>query len=196
MSEMDTSYACGPAAQIRRTRGRGGAYVACVVAAILLGRTMASFAQDVTEPALKAAFIYNFAKFTEWPADLLPARAPFTICVLGDAAVADAVERLSRDRTLSGRPIKVFRAADAGSLPGCQVLYLSKVPAARAAVALASARGVPVLTLSDNEGFMAAGGIAELYFEHGQLRFDIDLEAVKRSHLQISSRLLALARKR
>ncbi|MGH9308217.1 MAG: YfiR family protein, partial [Vicinamibacterales bacterium] len=196
MPEMYTSHGRGPAAEIRRIRGRGCAYLACVVAAILLGRPFASFAQDVTEPALKAAFIYNFAKFTEWPDELLPARAPFTICVLGDAAVADAVERLSRNRMFSGRAIRVFRAADSSTLPGCQVLYLSKVPAAKAAVALAGARNVPVLTLSDNEGFMAAGGIAELYFEHGQLRFDVDLEAVKRSHLQISSRLLALAKKR
>jgi hypothetical protein len=163
---------------------------------MLLGRALASFAQDVTEPALKAAFIYNFAKFTEWPGSTLPGKAPFAICVLGDAAVAEAVERLSRDRTLTGRPISVLRTADASALPGCQVLYLSKVPAATATAALASTRDFAVLTISDNEGFLQAGGIAELYFENGQLRFDVDLDAVKRAHLQISSRLLALAKKR
>jgi hypothetical protein len=170
--------------------------VACALAALFLARALVSFAQDVTEPALKAAFIYNFAKFTDWPADSLPPGASFRVCVLGDPAVADAVARLSQNRTLSGRPIGVARSRDFGSPQGCHVLYLSKIPAAQATAILAGVRDSPVLTLSDNERFLDAGGIAELYFEHGQLRFDVQLEAAKRARLQISSRLLALSKKR
>jgi hypothetical protein len=166
------------------------------VAAVLLVRAFASFAQDVTEPALKAAFIYNFAKFTDWPPDALPPKAPFRMCVFGDAAVADAVERLSQDRSLAGRPISVARSRDLPALQGCHVLYLSKIPSAQAAAALASVRDSPVLTLADTEDFLQAGGIAQLYFEHGQLRFDVHLEAARRARLQISSRLLALAKRR
>lgn len=193
---MSTSHVRGGPAEHRRTRGRGFSCAACAAAGILLFAALRAFAQDVTEPALKAAFVYNFAKFTDWPKDAVPAKAPFTICVLGDAAVADAVARLSKDRDVAGRPIAVSRLGTDGAPQGCQVLYLSKIPAAQATAALKAVREAPVLTLSDSDHFLERGGIAELYFEHGQLRFDVDLESAKRAQLKISSRLLALARKR
>src|SRR5687768_14824230 len=71
-------------------------------------------AQDVTAPALKASYIYNFAKFTEWPADLVPAAEPFVLCVLGDAAVGDALEEAVRGRTLAGHSLTVSRMTRAG----------------------------------------------------------------------------------
>ena len=78
-----------------------------VIAAIALGTACmtpgVAVAQDVTEPALKAAFIYNFAKFTEWPGDSA-GREPFVICVLGDAAVGDALERAVKGRRLARPP--------------------------------------------------------------------------------------------
>ena len=72
---------------------------------------MTAAAQDVTEPALKAAFIYNFAKFTEWPADAMAAGAPFVLCVLGDAAVGDALERAVKGRVLAGHSMGVSQVA-------------------------------------------------------------------------------------
>ena len=74
----------------------------CGVLAVMLLMPLAAVAQDVTAPALKAAFIYNFAKFTEWPV-ALPASEPFVICVLGDAAVGDALERVVKGREFAGR---------------------------------------------------------------------------------------------
>jgi hypothetical protein len=75
----------------------------CGVLAVQLLMAVAALAQEVTAPALKAAFIYNFVKFTEWPV-VLPASEPFVICVIGDAAVGDALERAVKGRDLSGRP--------------------------------------------------------------------------------------------
>ena len=69
---------------------------ACAALALLLLMPIPSAAQDVTEPALKAAFIYNFAKFTEWPADVMTTAEPLLLCVLGDAAIGDALERAVR----------------------------------------------------------------------------------------------------
>jgi hypothetical protein len=150
-------------------------------------------AQDVTEPALKAAFIYNFAKFTEWPADAAPAQEPFVLCVLGDAAVSDALVRTVNARVLAGHSTSVSFMTPGASPRKCHLLYVSGVTAGQAAQMLAGLRDVPVLTISDLEGFTELGGIARFFFEHGQLRFSVNLESVERAHLHMSSRLLALA---
>ena len=80
-------------------------FTVALLAMVLLGRTVAR-AQDVTEPALKAAFIYNFARFTTWPADAPPGDS-FVICVLNDAAVAEALQRAVAGRSLTERPVVV-----------------------------------------------------------------------------------------
>jgi len=164
-------------------------------AALLAGSLLcipAARAQDAPEPSLKAAFIYNFAKFTEWPADGLPANAAFNACVLGDQAIADALERTVKDRTLSGHAVGVMRVQIGGPLRTCHLLYVSGVSAVQIAAIVASLRGTPVLTIGDLDDFGRLG-IAHIFVENGKWRFNIDLELAKRSRLQLSSRLLALA---
>lgn len=168
--------------------------IRCVTIAAFLLPQLPAFAQDVTEPALKAAFIYNFAKFTEWPANAVPPAGPFMICVVGDAAVGDALERVVTAHLLAGRAMAVSNVAPAGPWGVCQILYVSGVPAAQVARLVAGLRDLPVLTISDIEGFAQLGGIAQLFFEHGLLRFSIRDEFAKRARLQISSRVLALAK--
>lgn len=167
---------------------------ACAALALLLLMPLPAAAQDVTEPALKAAFIYNFAKFTEWPADVMTTAAPLHLCVLGDPAIGDALERVVQGRTLAGHSIEVSRAESAGPpRAGCHILYVSGVTAEQAAKVVVSLRDAPVLTISDVSGFTQLGGIAQFFFKHGQLRFSVQVEAARRARLQISSRLLALA---
>ena len=158
-------------------------------------RAVAS-AQDVTQPALKAAFIYNFAKFTEWPAGVVPAAAPFVMCVLGDAAVGDALERAVKGRVLAGHNMVVMRVAPADPHRVCHVLYVSGVTAGQAAQIVAGLRDVPVLTISDLDGFTELGGIAQFFYEEGQLHFSVHNGSAKRARLEISSRLLALAKQK
>lgn len=151
------------------------------------------FAQDVTEPALKAAFIYNFLKFTEWP-EPVPPSDPFVICVLNDPALGDALERVVKGREFAGRRMTVSLAVS-GPKDRCRVLYVSGVTASQGAHLLAELRDSPVLTISDLEWFIEAGGMAQFFFERGHLRFNIGMQAVKRSRLQMSSRLLTLAKR-
>jgi hypothetical protein len=164
---------------------------AAIIAAGLLCAT-ASRAQDVTEPSLKAAFIYNFAKFTEWPADGLPAAAAFNACVLGDAALGDALERSVKGRVLSGHTISVLRMQIDGPLRTCHLLYVSGVSVMQITTIVAGLRGMPILTIGDSDDFSRLG-IAHIFVENGKMRFNIDLELAKRSRLQLSSKLLALA---
>jgi hypothetical protein len=180
---------------LRGVRGRFLASLPLSIATlamVLLCRTTA-VAQDVTEPALKAAFIYNFARFTTWPADAPPGDS-FIICVLNDAAVAEALQRAVTGRSLAERPVVVTTVASAASKRTCRVLYVAGLPVAQVAAVVAELREVPVLTISNIDGFASAGGMTQFFFEHGQLRFRIHLESAKRAGLQISSRLLIMAR--
>jgi hypothetical protein len=165
----------------------------CAAIASLLVLQPSVFAQNVTEPALKAAFIYNFAKFTEWPADAVTGQEPFVLCVLGDAAVGEALEREVKGRLLGGRSMTVSSMPQ-GSPPGkCHVLYISGVTASQAALLVAVLANQPVLTIGEVVGFIEAGGIARFFFDHGQLRFSVRAASAARAHLRISSRLLTLA---
>jgi hypothetical protein len=152
----------------------------------------AAHTQDVTEPSLKAAFIYNFAKFTEWPADGLPAAAAFNACVLGDQAIGDALERGVKGRTLSSHTIRVLRVQIDGPLRTCHLLFVSGVTAMQIAAIAANVRGMPVLTIGDSDDFSRLG-IAHIFVENGKMRFNLNIEIAKQSRLQLSSKLLALA---
>jgi hypothetical protein len=182
----------------RRAHSPALVHITCAAAAVLLLVQGLPSAQDVTESALKAAYIYNFAKFTEWPAGVVPAAQPLALCVFGDADVGDALKRAVKDRVLSGHPMAVSHMAVTAGAPQstCHVMYVSGVSAGQAAEVIAGVRDVPVLTLSDVEGFTERGGIAQFFFDNGQLHFAVQLESIRRARLRISSRLLSLARRR
>jgi len=164
---------------------------AAVLTASVLGAPSAH-TQDVTEPSLKAAFIYNFAKFTEWPADGLTTAAAFNACVLGDPAIGDALERAVKGRMLSGHTISVLRLQLDGPLRTCHLLYVSGVSTMQITAIATNLRGMPVLTIGDSDDFSRLG-VAHIFVESGKMRFNLNLELAKRSRLQLSSKLLALA---
>jgi hypothetical protein len=152
-------------------------------------------AQDVTAPALKAAFIYNIAKFTEWPTDVVAPAVPLVMCVLGDAAVGEALGRAVKDRLLADHSLTVSNLDPGGPQRLCHVLYVSGAVAGEAEQLVARVRDAPVLTISDLEGFMELGGIVQFFLEQGRLRFSVQLESAKRARLKISSRVLVLAKR-
>ena len=183
---------CGNSKRLRLSRvlwrgGAGAGFFFCLLCA------SAALAQDVTEPSLKAAFVYNFAKFTEWPSDALPAAAPFTACVLGDGPVTEALERTVKGRLLSGRSVSVSRVTLDGPLRSCHLLYVSGVTAAQVSALVLVVKGAPVLTISDVDDFTPLGGIAHVFVENGRMRFELNLDRAKLSRLQLSSKLLTLA---
>jgi hypothetical protein len=160
---------------------------------LLLGWTAPAHAQDVTEVGLKGAFLFNFARFTEWPTDSLPADATVSACVLGDRAVGDAFARQVKGKQLGGRHVNVTIVDADSTLPACHLLYLSGVSRARVGEIVSKFREVPVLTVSDAEEFTKRGGIIQFFVESGKMRFRINARSAKRARLLLSSRLLALA---
>ena len=148
-------------------------------------------AQTASAPALKAAFVYNFATFAEWPADATPP-GPLTICVLGDEVIAGALEGTVKGRAIGGRAVVVSRVKS-DALLACHVLYLTGFDAKRSQEIIDGLRNAPVLTVSDQHRFAEAGGIAGMFVQDGKMRFAINVEAAQRARLHLSSRLLSLA---
>jgi YfiR/HmsC-like len=148
--------------------------------------------QTVTQPALKAAFLYNFAKFAEWPGDQESAGA-ITLCVLDDSAVDDALDQLSRGGAINGRQVTMLRGSRE-RLRQCHLLYVGGSDVHRALAILDEIKGAPVLTVSDGEQFPRMGGMIGLFLEDGKMRFAVNPDAAQRGGIRLSSRLMTLAK--
>lgn len=150
--------------------------------------------QEVAGPALKAAFLFNFVKFTTWPPEALPDAAPLLMCVVNDPAIGSSLSSAVRGRAVLGHEIRVLETDAPAALRACHLLYVSGTRA-DALRTVAAVRNAPVFTVSDVQAFTTDGGIAQLHVQQGQLRFAIAPETARAARLQISSKLLTLARK-
>jgi len=149
-------------------------------------------ADAVRDVDVKAAMLYNFARFAEWPA--LSGATSIAICIVGDDRIAAAFTALTRKQNINGHPLDVSMPRDAGTWGTCHLLFIADAEVRKSSGPLIGIRKQPVLTVSDGNGFAAAGGIIELYVDKGRMRFAINLDAVEQSGLNLSSRLLGLAR--
>ena len=146
-------------------------------------------AQDVSkEYRVKAAFLYNFVKYVEWPAPA--ATGPIVVCVAGRNPFGTLLADIIRGETVAGRPLAARVILEPE--PGCHVLFVPS--GANAPAYLKSARGTPTLTVGEADDFIEQGGLVRFYLDNGTVRFEINRETADRSGLRISSRLLQLAR--
>jgi hypothetical protein len=144
------------------------------------------------EASVKAAFLYNFVKFADWPA--LPPGAPILMCVVGDDQVADALVETVRGEAINSHALQVARPPDSGSWRGCQLLFIADADMRRGGAALGGLKTAPVLTVSDGQGFSEATGIIELYVQGGRMHFAINVDTAEHAGVRLSSRLLGLAK--
>lgn len=155
----------------------------------------AQTASPGSETEIKAAFLYKFGDFVQWPPEAFSgATAPFVVGIVGADAVAGALERLVAQRSVQGHPVTVRRLRRGDSLAGVHVLFARADPAELRAL-LASAGGQPILAVTDSEGGLGAGSAINFVVEDERVRFDIALPAAERARLKISSRLLSVARR-
>jgi hypothetical protein len=143
---------------------------------------------------LKAAFLYNFARFAVWPVDVVPAGGPLTLCILGDWFVAQSLEKVVQGKTIDGHSLIVTRLTHDEGLRSCQILYAGRVDQARALELLGALEGAAVLTVSDLDTFTRIGGTATLYVDDNRMRFTLNMDAARRSKVQLSAQLLRLAK--
>jgi hypothetical protein len=175
-----------------------GAFRACrgiMVVALIAVLPALPAAGDVREHQLKAAAVYNVVAFTEWPATAFNSvDAPLVIGVFGRGPVAALLDDHVANETWQGRRITLRRITAAADARTCHAIYISpsEVGAWRE-IAGQFARS-PLLTLSDAENFARDGGIAQLAFEHNELRLVVNVRVARESGLTISSKVLRLAR--
>lgn len=143
---------------------------------------------------LKAAFLFNFAKFVEWPASAFTnERAPLTICVHGEDPFGPTLDAVVQGERLGERSFLVQRPDSLDGLGECHVLFISRSEKDRLARVMAQVEDKPVLTVADMDGFLRAGGVINFVLEGSKVRFLISQEAAERSGLRISSKLMRLA---
>lgn len=140
---------------------------------------------------IKAAFIYNFTKFVTWPAEIEQAGGDLRLCLYGGNPFGQIIYQLD-GRPVRNFTLRVLQPADDSELSQCHILHLASEQAV--SHLLNAVGGTPVLTIGDHHGFARDGGGIELLSENNRIRFDINLQRIKSSGLDISSRLLSLAR--
>ncbi len=167
-----------------------------IVCAALCGVVESAFAQAASNEAeVKAAFVYNFLKFVDWPPASIPrADRPFTVAIVGEGPVADATASLLTGKRVSLHTLAVVRVKPGEPLADVHAVFITGADHKAAERTLASMAGAPVLTISDDAHFASRGGMIGLYVEDRRVRFEVNTDAADARGLRVSSRLLALAR--
>ena len=153
-----------------------------------------STAQPFDEYQVKAAFIYNFVKFVQWPAEAFQSsNEPIAICVLGQDPFGRSLEDTVAGRTIDGRSLAVRHISSIKQVAGCHVLFIGSVETKRSLPMLAEINRPGVLTIGESDASGADGVVINFKLEGGKVRFEISVEAAELEKLRISSRLLSLA---
>lgn len=147
--------------------------------------------QDIHEDEVKAAFVYNFAKFLEWPTDKINGQV--ILCILGDSPLGFSALKAIDGRSVQDKQLTTKLLNKQDELKNCHIVFIAASERNKMAQLLNSAHHQHALTVSDMDGFAEAGGAIELVKTDGKIRFAINLLAAKEAGITISSRLLSLA---
>jgi len=150
-------------------------------------------AQSADEYRVKAAFIFNFAKFVEWPNDAFGDGATLVVGVVGDDPFGGALDRLSGN-TVNGRRLRIKRLRWGNDLRGCQILFISNSEGRNMGKILDSIKGTSILTIGETAQFNQSGGMIRFVIQDNKVRFEINARAAGQARLRVSSKLLALSK--
>lgn len=182
-----TERACGSCCHKSwRTR------IACIILGIVVSTASSALADTPLEFAVKAAFIYKFMSYVDWPASA-PASGPVTLCVVGDDPVSALLDQASEGQHVDTRPIVVRHLPAVARDAPCQVVYIAESDPKAMADDLSALRGTPVLTITDADRTPGVAGIIGFTVQDNHVRFDVDDAAAAANGLTISSKLLGLA---
>lgn len=167
-----------------------------VILGLLCMSPLISAAQKTTDTRLEAAYIYNFAKFVEWPPYKFPnTSTPIRFCVLNDFAFQSELNRAVSAKTISGRTLEVVLLRDPSQALQCHVLFINAAQERQIEHLLKPLRGASVLTVGETDGFLDEGGMINFSLQNDQVQFRINHKAAQEANLYLSSRLLSLAKK-
>lgn len=162
-----------------------------VILIILIGMPLRLSAEPVPENAMKAAFLYNFALFTEWPTHL----DAINLCISAESDLANAAAGVDGREVRDGIRMRVVHTVPGTDLSGCQILFVGEANRGRLHDILNRIGGSPVLTVTDVDGWLEQGVMIDMYKSEKRLAFDVNINASRRAGLVLSSKLLRLARR-
>jgi len=146
-----------------------------------------------SEYAVKAAFLYNFTKFVEWPEDVLKDRDSLKICIFGTNPFGNSLEKTVEGKKAQSKPIKIIYTSEANDIIDCQMLFIASFNEKLKEEALTVVADLPVITVSDLPDFASNGGMIGFYFDNNRIRFEINRQTANDVDLSFSSRLLKIA---
>jgi hypothetical protein len=173
-----------------------------VLLAAIASSAHAQDAEASSEYLIKAGFVYNFANLVQWPStSFSQSDSPIVIAILGEDRFGSTLDRVLEGKKIDGHPFVIKRlrsvselVKSVGNPKECQILYVSSSATPHLGEAIQAVRGLPVLTIGEMPGFAKSGGMINLVLENNRVRFEVNVQAAKDADLNISSRLLALAR--
>jgi YfiR/HmsC-like len=161
----------------------------------LLGQSLV-YAQAASEYQVKAAYLYNFAKFVEWPArDFATPLAPIRLCVLNDQAFESELNQIVTGKTITGRPVNVVPVRNGEQSRSCHILFINSYQDRQVLPILEALRDTSVLTVGQSKSFVEEGGIINFVLQDNRVQFQVNHKAANRAGLHISSRLLSVAKR-
>jgi len=147
------------------------------------------------EYQVKAAFLFNFAKFVEWPQDAFQSdKAPISLCLFRHDPFGGALDEVIREKAINNHELQARRINDLAQLKACQLVFVSQKEEGQLPEILTSLKGASALVVGESADFAERGGAVQFFLENNKLRFAINVDAIQRARLQASSKLLALAR--
>jgi hypothetical protein len=148
-----------------------------------------------SEYELKAAFLFNFAKFVDWPPNAFTdPNDAFLVCVLGTDPFGSALDAALLGKTVEQHSVSVMRVRRIADITHCQILFVAASESRGLSKIVAKLRGQSVLVIGETNGFASSGGVIQFTVEDNRVRFFINIDAADRAGLKISSKLLALAK--
>lgn len=148
------------------------------------------------EYAIKAAYLYNFGHYIQWPTDsFADESSPFVIGILGEDPFGDVLDEIARDKKIGGRRIVIRRFANLADYKPCHILFVaSSAGVTNELPAIQKEQDYPVLLVGESPDFAKQGGAINFFIEANRVRFEVNTEVAKREQLKISSKLLRIAK--
>jgi hypothetical protein len=160
------------------------------------GRWVSAQSNPSGEYQVKAAFLFHFAQFVDWPPEAFKdAASPLTYCTVGEDPFHGALDASLNGKTIDGRPVRVLHFKLPQEVQPCQILFLGAPEKKSLSATLVNLGASPVLTVGESQDFIEQGGMIGFLWEDNKVHFEINLEAAERAKLKISARLLTLAKK-
>jgi hypothetical protein len=178
----------------RGTKNSWGALLMCIALLLRQGDPRV-LAQSIGEYQVKAAYLYNFAKFIQWPSEAFANdQSPLYLCIVDNDPFGQPLDGIAQGKMINGHALIIRRTTNLDDVKTCQIVFIGSSDKKRLSELLRRLKGSSALAVGESRDFTSMGGGIQFYLENDRIRFCINVDALQRAHLAASSKLLALAK--